>query len=808
VIETNNKDGFIFENMTLCRDLRQGREQLQYPLSEFLLMVSEFESARTTEIKSAVGCSHNTAYKKLSVLESLNVVTSTNEGPIILWELNSATLGQKSIEATITQEKLVCLLIEAINNLAENLCERESLSDELPHGYTEWLAERNMVDSTRAADSVARGCVFDCYLRSTLYGLYESEHTELDPLTPATDFLERFEKAESVTQNSGFEHLPPANLITELTELERVTILSLRSILNATSNPAAALSSVYERLFKQDDRRDLGQFATPSYISDILAEWAVNDADTTVLDPGVGGGILSVAAIAEKRRQGSNTPLQDIWATDVDALSVTMAAVSLKLVDGPGSPQLDCGDFLQLNPKEWTDEARVQTETVDAVVANPPYSRSQALSTEAKAEANNIISTETGIDFHGKSPLYVYFLAHAAQFVADGGRLAFIIPSRFMETEFGTPFKQYLLDQFQIEAIVQLDTDENTFREVRTTTSLVFLEAGGAGDKHEVSFINLRAWPEVDTVSELLALDFDTESDPDGYRVNLTQQLVSPEENWQHYFSPTETDAITGLSKFSDIATIKRGIATGNNDIFCLTENKRMEHTIPDRFLQPIIKSARDIPGFEITEKDWEKWRDQEKKIWLLYAYEDGKKYKDKTPLEDYLEYAKANKDMDRKLLDQRDPWYCVDKRDPPTILGKYMSRTGSQFIHNTAGIRTLGSFHNITPEFKDDERLVKALLAYLNSSIVQKEMSKISRSYSGLEKLEIGALKKASVIDPRDLDSDVVDQLASLFETLVERDRNGEDVDAIRNTIDDLVRKILDLSVDGKEKQTERSAG
>ncbi|WP_170831011.1 N-6 DNA methylase [Natronobacterium texcoconense] len=654
-----------------------------------------------------------------------------------------------------------------------------------------------MDDSQRSKEILSRTCIFDFYLKSALYSLHKPEHEELEELSVDSDFQARFAEAERITQDKGFELSVPANLIVELTETEIQTVLALRSALGAVSHPAESLSMVYERLFVQEDRRDLGQFATPNYISNILAKWAIDDADDIVLDPGVGAGMLSSAAISEKLRQGANKPLQDIRANDIDELSVSMAAVSLKLVDGPGSPVLEKGNFLDFTAHDWTESGRVQTETVDAVVANPPYSRSQALEPDLKANANQTVSRETGIDFHGKSPLYVYFIAHAAQFVAEGGRLAFIIPSGFMKTEFGVPFKQYLLNRFQIDAIVQLDEDENTFRGVRTTATLVFLEYKQAPEDHETTFINLPKWPDIDNINELLNIDFPDDPEEDGYRVDLLQRLLSPEDDWQHYFSPTEMDEIKGLGEFRDIAQIKRGIATGNNDLFCLNEADLEEHNIPDRFLQPIIKSAQDIPGYEITKQDWEEWRAKGKDVWLLYAYENGKKLVDRDLLDEYLSYAEEAFDTDRELFDRRNPWYCVDQRDPAPILAKYMSRTGSQFIYNGANVRTLNNFHNIDPNFEPDEQSVKALLAYLNSNIVRKEISKVSRSYSGLEKIELGALKSAPVIDPRELEVSVVDRLAALFDKLEKRERSDGDVEGIREDIDDTLRDILDFSVE-----------
>nr|WP_081597014.1 N-6 DNA methylase [Haloferax sp. BAB-2207] len=727
--------------MSLCQGLREDQPQLKFPLHEFLTAVAEAEPASTSEIESAVGSSYETAIKKLKELQVLGAVKSTRVGAAHQWRLAPSSLEKSGgTGAGLDQEKIACLLIETLDSVACNLSQHELLANDFPTRYQQWLEGRNMDDPHRSREVLSRACLFDFFLKSALYALYQPEHGEMEALSVEADFSARFAEAEQVTQNKGFELSVPGKLIDKLGQTESRTVLALRGVLSSTTHPAETLSMVYECLFVQDARRDLGQFATPNYISEILAKWAIDDADDTVLDPGVGAGMLSSAAVMEKTQRGADKPLQDIRANDIDELAVSMAAVSLKLVDGPGSPVLERGNFLEFEAHDWTENGHVQTQPVDAVVANPPYSRSQAMDTAVKAQANRVVSGETGINFHGKSPLYVYFLAHAAQFVADGGRLAFIIPSGFMETEFGVPFKQYLLDRFRVEAIVQLDEDDNTFRGVRTTTSLLFLEYEQAPEDHETTFINLPSWPEVDSVNELLEIDFAEDSDEDRYRVDLLQSLLSPDDNWQHYFSPTETSEIDGLGNFTDIATIKRGIATGNNDIFCLNRDDLVDHDIPDRFLRPIIKSAQDIPGYEITREDWEGWRDQGKDVWLLYAYEDDEKLTDQGPLKEFLSYAEETFDTDRVLFDRRNPWYCVDKRDPAPILAKYMSRTGSQFIYNDDDLLTLNNFHNIDPNFEDDEDRTKALLAYLNSNIVRKEISKVSRSYSGLEKIELGA--------------------------------------------------------------------
>lgn len=788
--------------MSLGRELREGSHRIEYPLANFFHTVSDLGRAETSQVASELGCSYPTAYKKLRALSELGIIQCSEDSNPLEWFLNvEHTSSEEPNLSRLTREKLAALILEAVDDAAQQLKASSSLVQDPPHEVRRWLDDRGMDASESSSEATSRAAVFDFYLKSTLHSLYVPEVEELEPLDVKGDHGQTFETARNLTGNEGFSPTPPGQLAGDLPEDAQKRILALRSALRAYDQPAIILSSVYECLFTQEARRELGQFATPNRISLLLAEWAVSEDSDTVLDPGVGAGMLSSAVIREKAEMRDSTPIQDINAIDIDGLSVSMAAVSLKSIDGAGSPELNIVDFLDLKAYEWTSGGRDQSDPVDAVVSNPPYSRSQLLTEDEKDAVNTQISREAGIDLHGKSPLYVYFLIHATQFVKPGGKLGFVIPSGFMQTDFGVGFKQYLKEEFQIEAVVNLDDQEGTFEGVKTTVSLLFLTKEAPEQNHDVTFINLPEWPDYESLSELLDEDFEDSDGPDGYRVDIAQRLLPPEEKWLHYFAPTDTEEITGVSEFSDIATIKRGIATGNNQIFCLTKDDIENHELPKKYLWPIIRTAKDIPGYEITAEDWFSWHSEGRDVWLLYCYDnDGEKVLDPEGVTAYLDYSHYKYDTDRKLLDQRNPWHCVDERKPAPILAKYMSRTGSQFIHNKAGVRTLNNMHNIVPDFKENEDQVKALLAYLNSNIVKQEISKVSRSYSGLEKIELGALKSSPVIDPRELATEAVQELATLFDELETAERGDEDISEPIGKIDEILMDILDISVKPSE--------
>lgn len=786
--------------MVISRNSKTKVFEVKYPLFDFFQYVIDHGPAGTRDIAEMSDCSYATCFNKLQALKEIGVVASNRVGNAHQWSANTSTIDVNKEAPDIESQKVTRLVISAVESFAEKVINRGLLTEEIPNEYLDWLTERGMDYENHFASTLSRASSFDCLLKSTLYSLHQDEHSGLSPLRPSDDFPRHFEKAKRTTGDLGFDLIVPSSLWSHLRESDYISILALRHALAIHPEPSQLLSQVYENLIPQKVRRDLGQFATPPYISRLLAQWSVQDRGDTVLDPGIGSGILSSAVVRRKKKLGADTPLTDVLGNDIDGLSIAMASVALKLIDGPGSPSLNSSNFLETKPHTWTNQGRVQSDSVDAVISNPPYSRSQALS-DQKTHANQIVSGETGFDFHGKTPLYIYFLVHAAQFVREGGRLAAIIPSGFMRTDYGIQFKQYLTQNLSIEAIIRLSSKKKIFDGVKITPSILLLENEPPEEDHETTFLDVPNWPsDVDMMSVLE--DNSDQVPTDMYRIEIAQQLLSSQENWMHYFSPTDVDELQGLNEFREIATIQRGIATGKNSLFCFSKDELDEHDIPEKYLKPIIKRARDIPGYVIEEKDWKAWRDEGIKAWLLYCYEDGEKVLDRSEpgLDDFLTQAEEAGENDRRLMKSRNPWYCVDKRHKPPILAKYMTRTGFQFIRNEAEVRSLNNFHNVSPDFKDNEQYMRALLAYLNSNTVLRELSKLSRDYSGLEKIEVGSLKAAPALDPRELDTEKVEQLASLFGKLEKEERNDGDVEAVQSKVDTVINEILNRTLDDED--------
>lgn len=71
------------------RDEETGRYTGEYPSDEFLAAIREAGGmAGTGEIATAVGCAHDTAYKRLQQMEDDGTVSSRKMGNTLVWTTN------------------------------------------------------------------------------------------------------------------------------------------------------------------------------------------------------------------------------------------------------------------------------------------------------------------------------------------------------------------------------------------------------------------------------------------------------------------------------------------------------------------------------------------------------------------------------------------------------------------------------------------------------------------------------------------------------------------------------------------------
>jgi adenine-specific DNA-methyltransferase len=659
---------------------------------------------------------------------------------------------------------------------------------------------------------VSRQAAFNVLLKATLYEHYHQRSTlpELD-----SEAREAFENAAETTGDPAFNEYILDD-VAWLAKEDLTDVLAARHQLDSTKDPAEEIGRLFEALTPQESRRKLGQFRTPTTIADLIAEWLIEDGTETVLDPGMGACALSAAAYREKQERIDEPPLSDIYGIDLNELALVMGATSLTLMDHGNPHNLQIDDFLDIE----LDKAEGK---VDAIISNPPYSRHHELSEEYKSRVNSQAERELARDVSALSPMYAYFYYHAAQFLRDGGRMSFITPSEFLETSYGESLKQFLLDEFNIKALVLFDrADDSKFDEAMTTSLVSFLEKPDESDITELTRI-VRVDDDPSEEELLAAVSGDVEDETDWGFVNTVRQgELDADDKWTGLFDPIDIDT-SELTPLSELATVTRGIATGKNSYFCLTQSEVDEWGIDEQYLSGIIRNSRSVPGYDYTGEDWQTEREDGREVWLLYhlteldvdkvgqamsdepagnttltAYSGSESESEGTAssLVEYLKHGMSDEveAHDGYLARNRNPWFVVDRRDPPPIVLTYMSRGGSRFIKNETNARSLSNLHGIYIDVEIDEPQLKALLAYLNSEFASEVVRRSGRTYSsGMDKIEPNEMEGVPVLDPRGLENKTVDVLASLFDALRETARDeSKSVDAVVAEIDDLLQEVF----------------
>ncbi|MGH9224413.1 MAG: HsdM family class I SAM-dependent methyltransferase [Acidimicrobiales bacterium] len=274
---------------------------------------------------------------------------------------------------------------------------------------------------------------------------------------------------------------------------------------------------IFERLIEPTERYRWGQYYTQPDVVDLMLSFAHPDGQGAVLDPAVGGGTFLVRAYERKRLRRPQAThqelLSELFGIDVSSFAATLATINFaarRLEFEDNYPQIAARSFFRVTPNSafvslplpgvsLDDGAReVTIDPVASVVCNPPYVRRQELADDRLREARSVLGRDGKIKtprtVSRLSNYHVYFWFHAAQFLAQDGRLAFITSGEWYDSDYGAALQQWLLDYFCIEAVIESQA-EPWFTEARVGT--VVLTARRCANERErdanlVRFVSLR----------------------------------------------------------------------------------------------------------------------------------------------------------------------------------------------------------------------------------------------------------------------------------------------------------------------------
>jgi type I restriction-modification system DNA methylase subunit len=210
--------------------------------------------------------------------------------------------------------------------------------------------------------------------------------------------------------------------------------------------------AAYAQVTDPSHRKQFGQFFTPRTVASLMADWVTGKPTIRALDPAMGTGVL-VRALLDRGVTSKITGYE--LDSHIASHSGLLAHPNVRVIQS---------DFL-----------RSKTERqFDAIVMNPPYIRHREL--EGLDDVRAKLSTESGFIIPKSANLYIYFAVKAAMNLLPKGRAALLIPTEWMNANFSTNFKRFLLERKLLKELVIFSGCSNIFGDALTTASILFLE--------------------------------------------------------------------------------------------------------------------------------------------------------------------------------------------------------------------------------------------------------------------------------------------------------------------------------------------
>lgn len=387
-----------------------------------------------------------------------------------------------------------------------------------------------------------------------------------------------------------------------------------------------------------------GQFATPPTLAKEIVEFALQMlpyGGIDFLEPSCGSGAFFSALLNVKGRR----KLRSAVGVELDP---RFASAAQDLWGAHGLQVVE-GDFTQFALR---DERRF-----NFLIANPPYVRHHHLDGEQKSRLIEATQRSCGISVSGLAGLYVHFVLLSSRLLAPGAVSAWLIPTEFMDVNYGRALREYLASHVTLLRIHRFDPEDVQFDDALVSSSVVVFrnekpQGSGAAD---FSFGGTLVAPRE--------------------RSSIPFRALRPSEKWSHYYRGA-SDGLPLGPTIGDLFKIQRGIATGSNSVFILPRSDADELGIRDENLRPILPSPRFLGGL-VVDTDRRGYPCIEDPLTLIdcrYATEEQLEERDPVLYKYFLDAA-SPETREGYLIRKRSPWFRQEQREAAPYVCTYMGR-------------------------------------------------------------------------------------------------------------------------------------
>lgn len=477
----------------------------------------------------------------------------------------------------------------------------------------------------------------------------------------------------------------------------------LTSDVDLKDNNDNNMERTYINTISQEHVKKFGQYFTDEHIAEFMVDWVCKDAKNA-LDPAVGNSIFF-----KKIVQNHKNCILEGYEIDEKILN---------FFGNPTNANIHNLDYLT---NDWDKK-------YDAIVCNPPYNKFQSIDNRKEIIAK--IFDNTGVKFSSYTNLYIYFLLKSIYQLSARGKLAYIIPTEFLNSKYGEQIKEILIEKKLINSIINFENDSELFFNATTTSCILLLDKSL---KDEIKFYNLKSIDELNVIN-------------DKYCIKVKYENINAKEKWRCYLkheNNNRNNEYKNIKKISEFCSVKRGIATGDNAFFCLSKSKMKQYKIPIQSVSNCICKSADVFNPIFQESDFETLKENDKTVFLLDINEN-----DECLIKDYISIG-ISKGVNKKYLPaNRKKWYIMEQKNIAPIWVSSACRDRIKFVRNLTNSKSLTTFHSIFIN-KKYEKDTDLIFCYFLTPIAQNLINNNRKELgNGLNKFQPNDLNSADMID------------------------------------------------------------
>ena len=468
---------------------------------------------------------------------------------------------------------------------------------------------------------------------------------------------------------------------------------------------------LYTAIVSMSSRRRLGTVFTPPPVTDYMLtrceEYGVEP--TTVVDPGAGVGAFTLDAATRW-----NVP---VVAVDLNVATLGLLAARCHLAGYETTDLPTQNGAVQGEPRRihlvrrdflaWLPEGLSRTMGPTLVIGNPPYTRHQGMDSELKAVAREAAGP---LISSGLAGMAAYFLAATLRYLRPSDALCMILPGSWMHARYGREIREYLWRL--THRSVWLDVfrhDVDVFPGVQVAPVVLFVG------------------PETQELGCLTV----AEASISGRSVTTTQtEHIDRQRDQPRTYPRSPRDWSSSGERAAEIResfAVHRGVATGQNAFFLLTDEEAAEHRLPASVLTPVVSSLRGLKSETLDKAAFERLGSQGMKRWLLLAKPSDVEIPEVCA---YLHYGEQRGAGDGVLASQRAHWFALEDLPPAPLLLLPMTRHTFRVVRNIQGVKHTNNLYGLYPH--SDKVDVDEAARWLRSTSGQQALRRGARRYGG----------------------------------------------------------------------------